>query len=87
MSDRDAPRPPTNSSLTMVPIAETKTLMVRLSDIAVPPHRMRQLRPEVVDELAESGRADAQGVDHDQAQASAEGAPANIRGRMVAGRR
>ena len=31
-----------------------QTKMIRLADITVPPDRMRQLRPDLVDELAES---------------------------------
>jgi ParB family transcriptional regulator, chromosome partitioning protein len=38
------------------PQAATETRMIGLSYIAIPPHRARKLRPEIVNELAESIR-------------------------------
>jgi uncharacterized ParB-like nuclease family protein len=35
-------------------MSKAKTQMIKLRDIVVPPNRMRQLRPEKVDEFAES---------------------------------
>jgi ParB-like chromosome segregation protein Spo0J len=57
MSDR--PLPSSNASPAAragAGLVEAKTIEIDLDDIAIPPSRMRQLRPEKVDELTESIR-------------------------------
>jgi hypothetical protein len=40
-------------------MSKAKTQMIKLRDIVVPPNRMRQLRPEKVDEFANRSRREA----------------------------